>query len=66
MASPIRDLKTSEQLEDTIVMIGGKYGRTPSRDGDAPLDHTKLTFLHSVRNFRLTDVSGRIAHGILA
>ena len=47
-------------------MIGGEFGRTPSRDGDAPLDHTKLTVLHSVRNFCLTDVSGRIAHGILA
>jgi len=30
------------------------------------LDHTKLTFLHSGRNFRLTDVGGRIVRDILA
>jgi hypothetical protein len=122
MASLIRDLKTSGMLEETIVMIGGEFGRTPSRDGDARLeycgrghnhlgfsmvmagggfkkglaygatddlgwkavenpvhihdlhatvlhqlglDHTKLTFLHSGRNFRLTDVGGRIVHDIL-
>ncbi len=99
-------------------MIGGEFGRTPSRDGDARLeycvrrhnhlgflygngrrrlqegsgvrsyaddlgwkavenpvhihdlhatvlhqlglDHTKLTFLYSGRNFRLTDVAGKI------
>ena len=123
MASLIRDLKTSGLLEETIVMIGGEFGRTPSRDGDARLeycgrghnhlgfstvmagggfkkglaygatddlgwkavenpvhihdlhatvlhqlglDHTKLTFLHSGRNFRLTDVGGRIVDDILA
>jgi hypothetical protein len=123
MASLIRDLKTSGLLEDTIVMIGGEFGRTPSRDGDARLeyygrghnhlgfsmvmagggfkrglaygatddlgwkavenpvhihdlhatvlhqlglDHTKLTFLHSGRNFRLTDVAGRVVRDILA
>ncbi len=123
MASLIRDLKTSGLLEETIVMIGGEFGRTPSRDGDARLeycgrghnhlgysmvmagggfkkglaygatddlgwkavenpvhihdlhatvlhqlglDHTKLTFLYSGRNFRLTDVGGKIVRDILA
>jgi hypothetical protein len=123
MASLIRDLKASGLLEDTIVMIGGEFGRTPSRDGDARLeycgrghnhlgfsmvmagggfkkglaygatddlgwkavenpvhihdlhatvlhqlglDHTKLTFLHSGRNFRLTDVGGKVVRDILA
>ncbi|HZO54012.1 MAG TPA: DUF1501 domain-containing protein, partial [Bryobacteraceae bacterium] len=29
------------------------------------LDHTKLTFLHSGRNFRLTDVEGKTAAKLL-
>jgi hypothetical protein len=30
------------------------------------LDHTKLTYFYSGRNFRLTDVAGQIAHKVLA
>ena len=30
------------------------------------LDHTRLTFNHGGRNFRLTNVSGTVAKGILA
>jgi hypothetical protein len=30
------------------------------------IDHTKLTFFHSGRNYRLTDVHGNVATGILA
>ena len=30
------------------------------------IDHTKLTFFHSGRNYRLTDVAGNVATGILA
>jgi hypothetical protein len=30
------------------------------------LDHEKLTFLYSGRNFRLTDVSGRVVKEIFA
>jgi hypothetical protein len=30
------------------------------------LDHTKLTYNHGGRNFRLTNVSGEVATGILA
>jgi hypothetical protein len=30
------------------------------------LDHTKLTYTHGGRPFRLTNVSGEVAHGILA
>jgi hypothetical protein len=123
IASLIRDLKTIGLLEETIIMIGGEFGRTPSHEGEARLahygrghnhlgfsmvmagggfkkglaygatddlgwkavenpvhihdlhatvlhqlglDHTKLTFLHSGRNFRLTDVGGRIVKDILA
>ena len=30
------------------------------------LDHERLTYRSSGRDFRLTDVSGQIAHGIIA
>ena len=30
------------------------------------LDHEKLTYRYSGRDFRLTDVSGKVAHGIIA
>ena len=30
------------------------------------LDHTKLTYNNGGRNFRLTNVSGEVARGILA
>ncbi|MFN0168061.1 MAG: DUF1501 domain-containing protein [Bryobacteraceae bacterium] len=122
MAALIGDLKASGLLEETIVMIGGEFGRTPSRDGDGMLgygrghnhlgftmvmagggfkkglaygatddlgwkavenpvhihdlhatvlhqlglDHTKLTFRHSGRDFRLTDVAGKVVREVLA
>jgi hypothetical protein len=30
------------------------------------LDHTRLTYRYSGRDFRLTDVHGRVVHDILA
>jgi hypothetical protein len=30
------------------------------------LDHTKLTYRHSGRDYRLTDVSGEVVKGVLA
>lgn len=30
------------------------------------LDHEKLTYRHAGRDFRLTDVAGKVAHEILA
>ena len=32
----------------------------------AGLDHERLTFRHSGRDFRLTDVEGKVAHGLIA
>ena len=29
------------------------------------IDHTRLTFLHQGRDFRLTDVKGKVVDGIL-
>ena len=118
IASLIGDLKTLGLLEDTIVMVGGEFGRLPTRDGvyygrghnnrgftvllagggfrggmaygatddfgfaaaEKPvhmhdlhatllhqlgLDHTKLTFRHSGRDFRLTDVGGNVVKDIV-
>jgi hypothetical protein len=30
------------------------------------LDHERLTYFYAGRNFRLTDVAGRVAHKLLA
>jgi len=124
LAALLQDLKSRGLLSQTLVLIGGEFGRTPSvevsglvnvqngRDHnshgfsmllagggvkggitygntddfgfqavDKPvhphdlhatilhllgLDHTRLTYRHSGRDFRLTDVSGRVIHEILA
>ena len=118
MAALIRDLKQRGLLEDTLVIWGGEFGRTPvSENGngrdhnpygftmfmagggtksgfvygstdefgfkavDKPMgvhdlhatilyllgmDHEKLTYRYSGRNFRLTDVEGVVAKDIVA
>ena len=124
MGALLQDLKASGLLKDTIVIIGGEFGRTPSvevsglvrlqngRDHNnhgfslalagggikggisygatddfgfkavenrthphdvhatilhqMGLDHTKLTYRYSGRDFRLTDVAGTVAKEILA
>jgi uncharacterized protein (DUF1501 family) len=124
MAALLEDLKQTGLLKDTIVMIGGEFGRTPSvevsglvkfqngRDHNnhgfsivlagggikggttygatdefgfkavenrvhphdihatllhlMGLDHTKLTYRYSGRDFRLTDVFGNVIKDILA
>jgi hypothetical protein len=124
MAALLEDLKVSGLLNETVVMIGGEFGRTPSvevsglvrvqngRDHNnhgfsmllagggvkggiaygstdefgfkavenrvhphdvhatvlhlLGLDHTKLTYRYSGRDFRLTDVAGNVVKDILA
>jgi hypothetical protein len=119
VAALMTDLKRTGLLEDTLVVWGGEFGRTPvrqqggrGRDHNATgftmwmagggvkggsivgatdevglnaiserahvndihatilhlmgLDHTRLTFLHSGRDERLTDVAGRVLSGVLA
>lgn len=124
IAALIDDLKTTGLFEETVLMIGGEFGRTPSvevsglvkvqngRDhnnhgfsmllagggikggvtygatddfgfkavenpvdpndiqatvlNQLGLDHTKLTYRYSGRDFRLTDVSGRVIKEVLA
>jgi uncharacterized protein (DUF1501 family) len=118
IAGLLRDLKSRGLLEDTLVLWGGEFGRTPTAEGGTGrehhpfgftmwmagggvkggmvhgatdefgwhavqdkvhvhdlhatilhlmgLDHEKLTFRHDGRNFRLTDVYGKVVHPILA
>ena len=115
----LRDLKERGMLDETLVLWGGEFGRTPDvakgddgRDHNANgytmflagggvrgglkygetdelgyeaienrlhlhdlhatllhllgLDHTRLTYRYAGRDFRLTDVHGRVAHDIIA
>jgi len=124
IAALMDDLKTSGLFNETVLMIGGEFGRTPSvevsglvkvqngRDhnnqgfsmllagggirggmtygstddfgfravenpvdpndiqatvlNQLGLDHTRLTYRYSGRDFRLTDVNGRVIKEILA
>jgi uncharacterized protein (DUF1501 family) len=124
IAALIDDLKTTGLFEETVLIIGGEFGRTPSvevsglvkvqngRDhnnhgfslllagggikggitygatddfgfkavenpvdpndiqatvlNQLGLDHTKLTYRYSGRDFRLTDVGGRVIKEVLA
>ncbi|HKB00900.1 MAG TPA: DUF1501 domain-containing protein [Gemmataceae bacterium] len=118
IAALLNDLKARGLLDDTLVVWGGEFGRTPTSEGakgrdhhsrgftmwlagggvkgghvhgatddlgiDAVkdrvhvhdlhatilhlmgIDHEKLTFRYSGRDFRLTDVHGQVVRGILA
>ena len=118
IAGLIKDLKGRGLLDDTLVVWGGEFGRTPTAENSngrehhpfgftmwlagggiksglvhgatdefgwyatqdkvhvhdlhatilhlMGIDHTRLTYRYSGRDYRLTDVSGRIVHEILA
>jgi hypothetical protein len=118
IAGLLKDLKARGMLEETLVVWGGEFGRTPvAQESDGRdhnpygytmwmagggvkggftygatdefgyyavedrmhlhdlhatilhllgLEHTKLTYFYSGRNFRLTDVAGNVANKILA
>ena len=118
IAALLTDLKLRGLLQDTIVLWGGEFGRTPTAEGDngrehhpfgftmwlagggvkgglcygatdefgwhatenkvhvhdlhatilylLGLDHEKLTYRYSGRDYRLTDVYGKVVHDILA
>jgi hypothetical protein len=118
IAGLLGDLKSRGLLEDTLVVWGGEFGRTPTAEGSKGrdhnnlgfsmwlagggvkggyvhgatdeigfsavenkvhvhdlhatmlhllgIDHTKLTYRYSGRDFRLTDVHGEIVRSILA
>ena len=118
IAGLIKDLKSRGMLDETLIIWGGEFGRTPTAQGSKGrnhhhtgftvwlagggvkgglaygatdelgvhavenrmdvhdlhatilhmmgLDHTRLTYRYSGRDFRLTDVDGNVAHDILA
>lgn len=120
VAGLIKDLKSRGLLDETLVLWGGEFGRTPGTEGDARdgrdhnphgftmfmagagvrpgisygstddfgyyavkdkvhihdlhatmlhilgLNHEQLTYHHDGRDFRLTDVHGKVVHPILA
>ncbi len=117
IAALLRDLKSRGMLDDTLVIWGGEFGRTPFMERDGRdhnpygftmwmagaglkkgfaygatddygyhavenrvhihdlhatilhilgLDHTKLTYRYSGRDFRLTDVHGVVAKELFA
>ena len=118
IAGLIKDLKNRGLLDDTLVVWGGEFGRTPHGQGAdgrnhnnkgyttfmagggvkrgyrygatdehgynavegkmhthdwhatmlhlMGLDHQKLTYRHAGRDFRLTDVAGKVATDIIA
>jgi hypothetical protein len=118
IAALLKDLKARGLLDDTLILWGGEFGRTPSSEGQRGrdhhstgftmwlagggvkggltygatdefgihavqnrmhvhdlhatilhlmgLDHERLTYRYSGRDFRLTDVSGEVHHAIIA
>jgi hypothetical protein len=118
IAGLLRDLKARGLLEDTLVIWGGEFGRTPNTEGRdgrdhntgaftmwlagggvkgghihgvtdpfgayvlegrvhvhdfhatilhlLGLDHERLTYRYSGRDFRLTDVHGNVVHEIMS
>jgi uncharacterized protein (DUF1501 family) len=118
IAALLRDLKSSGLFDETLVIWGGEFGRTPTSEGAKGrdhhslgftmwlagggvrggyvhgatdefafqavehrmhvhdlhatilhlmgLDHQRLTYHYSGRDFRLTDVSGQVARAIMA
>jgi hypothetical protein len=116
-AALVKDLKQRGMLEDTLILWGGEFGRTPMGQGSGRdhhilafsvwmagggvrpgtvwgatdelgyravenvvhvhdlhatmlhlcgIDHERLTFRYQGRDFRLTDVHGRVVKGIVA
>jgi len=118
-AALVKDLKQRGMLDDTLIIWGGEFGRTPMGQGSGRdhhinafsiwlagggikggltwgrtdelgyryvdddqkmhvhdlhatmlylcgIDHKRLTYRFQGRNFRLTDVSGEVANGIIA
>ena len=117
IAALLEDLKQRGLLDETLVLWGGEFGRTPTTEGDngrdhnhwgftvwmagggvrggvsygatdefgwravedrvqvhdlhatilhlLGIDHTRLTYRHSGRDFRLTDVAGRVLEDII-
>jgi len=118
IAALLRDLKRRGMLEETLVIWGGEFGRTPTTENELGRDHNhygftmwlagggirggmtygetddfgfqaiqnrvhihdlhatilqllglnheRLTYRYSARDFRLTDVAGKVLHEVIA
>jgi hypothetical protein len=118
IAALLRDLKRRGMLEETLVIWGGEFGRTPTTENESGRDHNhygftmwlagggirggmtygetddfgfqaiqnrvhihdlhatilqllglnheRLTYRYSARDFRLTDVAGKVLHEVIA
>lgn len=60
MAALLRDLKRRGMLEDTLVVWGGEFGRTPTTEGSNGRDHNHYGFTMWLAG---GGVRGGIAHG---
>jgi hypothetical protein len=60
MAALLRDLKRRGMLEDTLVIWGGEFGRTPTTEGSNGRDHNHYGFTMWMAG---AGVKGGIAHG---
>ncbi|MFN3651235.1 MAG: DUF1501 domain-containing protein [Armatimonadota bacterium] len=60
MAALLRDLKRRGMLEDTLVVWGGEFGRTPTTEGANGRDHNHFGFTTCLAG---AGVKGGYAHG---
>ncbi len=60
MATLLRDLKRRGMLEDTLVVWGGEFGRTPTTEGASGRDHNHYGFTMWLAG---GGVKGGMAHG---
>jgi hypothetical protein len=60
MAALLRDLKRRGMLEDTLVVWGGEFGRTPTTEGANGRDHNHYGFTQWLAG---GGVKGGMAHG---
>jgi hypothetical protein len=61
-AALVRDLKQRGMLEDTLVVWGGEFGRTPMAQGDVDGDNVGRD--HHIRGFSLWMAGGGIKGGL--
>ena len=60
IAGLIQDLKQRGMLDDTLVIIGGEFGRTPTSEGGSGRDHNPYGFSVVLAG---GGIKGGIAHG---
>jgi hypothetical protein len=74
IGNPITDLKSCKLLQDTLVIWGGEFGRTPHAEGRDGRDHDVKAFtmwmagcgVKAGTRYGVTDVHGRVVKEIIA